>query len=130
MEDTKVVKVEKSRILVLNNILGEVKVGKLSKEGVYNLLDNKIELGKHVKEIQDAQKFAADELKREAMKQGEETEELKTEWNGRYREYMVKYLSEEVEINIHALTREDFYNLVKDNDFTIDKVEIASLMVV
>ena len=130
MEENKMtVKVEKSRILVLNNVLGEVKVGKLSKEGLYSLLDNKIELSKHVKEIQEAQKLAVEELKPEALKQGaEETEELKAEWNKRYSEYIVKYLGESVEINFQKLTKDDFYNLVKENDLSVEKMESVSLI--
>lgn len=123
------VKVEKLKILALNNILGEVKVGGLSQEGLYSLLDNKIELSKHVKEIQEAQKLAAEELKPEALKKGaEETEELKADWNKKYSEYITKYLSEEVELNLQKLTRDDFYCLVKENNLQIDKVEIVSLM--
>lgn len=130
MEENKMtVKVEKSRILVLNNILGEVKVGKLSKDGLYILLDNKIELSKHVKEIQEAQKLAAEELKPETLKQGaEETEELKAEWNKKYGEYIVKYLGESVEINLQKLNKDDFYNLVKENDLSVEKMESVSLI--
>lgn len=130
MEENKTkVNVEKSRILVLNNILGEVKVGKLSKEGLYSLLDNKIELSKHVKEIQEAQKLATEELKPEALKQGaEETEELKAEWNKKYGEYIVKYLGESVEITLQKLTKDDFYNLAKENDLSVEKMEVASLI--
>lgn len=130
-ENNMTVKVEKLKILALNNILGEVKVGGLSQEGLYSLLDNKIELSKHVKEIQEAQKLAAEELKPEALKKGaEETEELKADWNKKYSEYITKYLSEEVELNLQKLTRDDFYCLVKENDLSIDKVEIVSLMMV
>lgn len=130
MEENKTkVNVEKSRILLLNNVLGEVKVGKLSKEGLYSLLDNKIELSKHVKEIQEAQKLATEELKPEALKQGaEETEELKAEWNKKYGEYIVKYLGESVEITLQKLTKDDFYNLAKENDLSVEKMEVASLI--
>jgi hypothetical protein len=70
--------IKREEIIILNNLLGGKKIGKLSKEGAFVIVDNKIALSKVVKEIEEAQKIASEETKPEALKAegAEETKDL------------------------------------------------------
>ena len=121
---------KKLEIVALSRMLGGKKIGKLSKEGAFALLDNKIELSKHIKAIEEAQKIAAEEYKPEELKQegAVETDELKEQWNKAYGEYMSKYMDEKLEVEIHEIGREDLLALVQENDMSIDEFEFLTII--
>jgi hypothetical protein len=122
--------IKREEIIILNNLLGGKKIGKLSKEGAFVIVDNKIALSKVVKEIEEAQKIASEETKPEALKAegAEETKDLKEAWNKAYGEYMTTHLGETVEVELKKLNREDYMALVQENDVTVAEAEFLMLI--
>lgn len=55
-------KMKRFDVIQLNNVLNGVKIGKVSKESAFALLDVKVELSKHAKEFEEARKTAAKEF--------------------------------------------------------------------
>ena len=128
---TEGIKMKKFEIVGLNNVLSEIKIGKVSKEAAFTLLDVKIELSKHVKEIEDVQKIAAEDLKPEALKKegaedskDETTVALKKKWNDKFVEFVNKRLEEEVPVKLGTISRDDIYELAKDNGLNVRQIEV------
>ena len=122
---------KKYEVIALNNVLSGVKIGKVSKDAAFALLDVKIELSRHVKEIEDAQKIAAEDLKPEQLKKegaedskDEATSALKKRWNDKYMEFVGRRMEEEVEVKLKTIAKDDIYELSTDNGLNIQQIEI------
>lgn len=122
---------KKYEIIALNNVLNGIKIGKVSKDAAFTLLDVKIELSKHVKEVEEVQRIAAEDLKPEALKKegaedakDENTIALKKRWNDKYMEFVSKRMEEDVEVKIETISKDDIYELATDNSLNIQQIEV------
>lgn len=124
------VTMKKGEVLQLNSILSGLKIGKVSKEGAFALLDTKIALTPVVQKIEEARKIAAEELKPEILKkEGIRDALLEKEWNDRFVDYMDRYLSEEISVKLEKLSRADLFELVQENNLELGKIEILNVLV-
>lgn len=119
----------KGDLLRLNEELSKIKIGKISKESAFSLLEVKIELSGHVKKIEEARAMAAENLKPAALKEKEDDSVLQEEWNQKFIEFMNKFLSEDEEVKLSKISREDFYALARDNNFSVEQMEIVSVLI-
>lgn len=119
----------KGDLLRLNEELSKIKIGKISKESAFSLLEVKIELSGYVKKIEEARSMAAENLKPAALKEKEGDKVLQEEWNNKFIEFMNKFLSEEEEVKLPKITRDDFYELSRDNNFIIEQMEVLNCLV-
>lgn len=123
------INVEKSDIIKLDEVLSQVKVGKLSNEDVFKLLENKIELSKQMKEIREANELAWKELK-PAELSDDMNEELKTrleeKWKMRHNEFYIKFVKEVVAINFQKISKEVLLDLVKENNISFGGMELIA----
>lgn len=99
--------------------------GEVSIDRVFSLLATKIALKKQVDDIEEARKKAAEELKPE----GEETEEMKQEWNRRFAEFFNRYLEEEVTVEVKKVSADDLYELSRDSELTMQQMEVLNCLV-
>ena len=122
--------IKREEAIVLNRLLENRKIGKISQDGAFALLDNKIALSKHVKALEEAQKIASEECKPEELKKegAEETEELRKLWNEKYGEYMIKHMGEMVDVELKKLNREDYMLFVQSNDLSIGEAEFITII--
>ncbi|MFR5683792.1 MAG: hypothetical protein ACLUD1_07040, partial [Clostridia bacterium] len=103
----------------------------VSKDAAFTLLDVKIELSKHVEEVEEVQRIAAEDLKPEALKKegaedakDENTIALKKRWNDKYMEFVSKRMEEDVEVKIETISKDDIYELATDNSLNIQQIEV------
>lgn len=123
-------RLKKVEILQLNKILSEVKVGVVSNDTVFNLLTIKIELSKHVKDLEAAQRLASEELKPEGLKkEGVKDKTLEEEWNTKMMQFMDKHLSEEIPVKFPRIVKEDLAVLVKENNLMLGAYEVLNILV-
>lgn len=123
-------RLKKVEILQLNKILSEVKVGGVSNDTVFNLLTIKIELSKHVKDLEAAQRLASEELKPEGLKkEGVKDKTLEEEWNTKIMQFMDKHLSEEIPVKFPRIVKEDLAVLVKENNLMLGAYEVLNILV-
>ena len=124
-----VTKLKRFEVLNLNEVLSSNKISKLSKESAFALLDMKIELNKHVNEINEAQRLAANQLRPADLKEGEKNEILEKEWNDKFRDFAEKHLNEEIDVKLQKISKEQVLEFVKENDLSLDKINILQLIV-
>lgn len=126
-----VIKMKKGEILQLNNVLASLKIGQVSKEGAFALLETKLTLSPLVKSIEEAQASAANELKPEGLRvDGVKNAILEKEWNDKFIEFMNRYLDESISVQLSGLSREDLYELARDNNIELAKAELLNILVV
>ena len=126
-----VIKMKKGEILQLNNVLASLKIGQVSKEGAFALLETKLTLSPLVKSIEEAQASAANELKPEGLRvDGVKNAILEKEWNDKFIEFMNRYLDESIPVQLSGLSREDLYELARDNNIELAKAELLNILVV
>ena len=135
-ETQKMGKMKKFEVIQLNNVLSGIKIGKVSKDSAFALVDVKVELSGYVKEFEETRKTAAEEFKPEGLKgEGvddavdETTKNLQKKWNMKVAEYLNKRMDEEVEVKLATLPKDDVYELAKDNGLTIQDIEILMVLV-
>lgn len=128
-------KMKRFDVIQLNNVLNGVKIGKVSKESAFALLDVKVELSKHAKEFEEARKTAAKEFKPKELRTedidetvDEVTRELHKKWNLKVAEYLNKRVDEEVEVKLATLPKDDIYELSKDNGLTLQDIEMLMVL--
>lgn len=126
---------KKYEVVELNNVLSGVKIGKVSKECAFALLDVKIELTKVVKEIEEMQRTASEELKPEELKKegAEESKDegmvaLKKRWNNKFMDFVRKRMDEEVAVKLESISRDDIYELTVDNNLNIQQIEVMMML--
>ena len=135
-ETQKMGKMKKFEVIQLNNVLSGIKIGKVSKDSAFALVDVKVELSGYVKEFEETRKTAAEEFKPEGLKgEGvddavdETTKNLQKKWNMKVAEYLNKRMDEEVEVKLATLPKDEVYELAKDNGLTIQDIEILMVLV-
>lgn len=135
-ETQKMGKMKKFEVIQLNNVLSGIKIGKVSKDSAFALVDVKVELSGYVKEFEETRKTAAEEFKPEGLKgEGmdeavdETTKSLQKKWNMKVAEYLNKRMDEEVEVKLATLPKDEVYELAKDNGLTIQDIEILMVLV-
>ena len=123
-------KITRKEAIELDAVLANKKTTKLSDEVVFKLIDNKIELAKVAKSMEDARKIASEECKPEELKEegAVATEAQNAKWNVKFGEYMGRYLAEEIDIEIGTLSKEEYRTIVKENEMTIGDAAILSLI--
>ena len=131
-------KVARGNVYSLNEIIANVKVTKLSKDGVFALLDMKVEIAKIVEESQKVQQSIYNELRKTILdidkvnsSQEEEiklTDDQQKQLDKKFNEYMNKRLSENIELRPLKLNRDDFYELVRENGLKIELMEVLNLI--
>ena len=129
-------KVARGNVYSLNEIIANVKVTKLSKDGVFALLDTKVEIAKIVEESQKVQQSIYSELRKtildtdnvnsDLQEEIKLTEHQQKQLDKRFNEYINKRFSENIELRPLELNRDDFYELVKENGLKIELMETLS----
>lgn len=128
--NTKVTGLKKGEVLRLNNVLTGLKIGKVSKEGAFALLDAKIVLTPVVRKIEEVQKLAAEDLKPEELKkEGARNDMLEKAWNEKFVEFMNRHLDEEVSVEFSCLSRNDLFELLRENNLELGKAELLNILV-
>lgn len=115
-------KIKKGELLQLYNTLSELKVGGVSKDGLFAILDTKIALAPVVKKIGEVSKLAAEELKSVDDDKNEALEKLT--------EFMNRHLEEDVSLSLPHLSKDDLYAITKDNHIEVYKAEILNKLLV
>lgn len=115
-------KIKKGELLQLYNTLSELKVGGVSKDGLFAILDTKIALAPVVKKIGEVSKLAAEELKSADDDKNEALEKLT--------EFMNRHLEEDVSLPLPHLSEDDLYAITRDNHIEVYKAEILNKLLV
>ncbi len=117
-------KIKKGELLQLYNTLSELKIGGVSKDGLFAILNTKIALAPVIKKIGEVSKLAAEELKSvDADKDDKKALEKLTE-------FMNRHLEEDVPLSLPHLSKDDLYAITKDNHIEVYKAEILNKLLV
>ena len=125
------VKVTKGVVIELGDIISKIKIGGVSKETMFDLIDFKLAINKIIEESKDRLISFMNEIRKSIDPDNETvfTKEQENDLNKQFREYEVKILNEEIDIVPLKITKDDFFSLVKDNNFTMIQVEILNTVI-
>lgn len=125
------VKVQKGFVVDLLRIISGLKIGGMSQESMFNLIDFKLEINKIAEEMDRKNTNFREELRKAINPDmnASLTSEQEEDFKNKSREYWIKLLEEKIDIVPLKTRREDLFSIIKDNNLTILQVEMLKLVI-
>lgn len=125
------VKVQKGFVVDLLRIISGLKIGGMSQESMFNLIDFKLEINKIGEEMDRKNTNFREELRKAINPDmnASLTSEQEEDFKNKSREYWIKLLEEKIDIVPLKTRREDLFSIIKDNNLTILQVEMLKLVI-
>lgn len=125
------VKAQKGFVVDLLRIISGLKIGGMSQESMFNLIDFKLEINKIAEEMERKNTNFREELRKAINPDmnASLTSEQEEDFKNKSREYWIKLLEEEIDIVPLKTRREDLFSIIKDNNLTILQVETLKLVI-
>lgn len=125
------VKAQKGFVVDLLRIISGLKIGGMSQESMFNLIDFKLEINKIAEEMERKNTNFREELRKAINPDmnASLTSEQEEDFKNKSREYWIKLLEEKIDIVPLKTRREDLFSIIKDNNLTILQVEMLKLVI-
>ena len=125
------VKAQKGFVVDLLRIISGLKIGGMSQESMFNLIDFKLEINKIAEEMERKNTNFREELRKAINPDmnASLTSDQEEDFKNKSREYWIKLLEEKIDIVPLKTRREDLFSIIKDNNLTILQVEMLKLVI-